>query len=121
MKHIFVIDDEPEILRMFTSLLEARYRVSSAHDGKVALERFRADPADLAIVDIFMPGIDGLVVIDELQEIAPEVKIIAISGGGYGGAVDLLSDAEALGACRSFSKPVDIGAFMAAIEQELGE
>lgn len=39
MKHIFVIDDEPEILHMFTSLLEARYRVSSARDGKMALER----------------------------------------------------------------------------------
>ena len=121
MKHILIIDDEPEVLRMFTSLLETRYRVTTARDGQTALECFRDDPADLAIVDIFMPQTDGLVVIDEFQEIDPEVKIIAVSGGGYGGTVDLLSDAEPLGACRSFSKPVDIAAFMTAIEEELGE
>ena len=121
MKHVLIIDDEPEIIRMFTSLLEAKYRISSARDGKIALENFRADPADLAIVDIFMPIVDGLVVIDELLEITPDVKIFAISGGGYGGAVDLLADAEALGATRSFKKPIKMGTFMAAVEKELGE
>ena len=58
---ILVVDDEPKIVRLVRSYLEtAGYRVLTAENGQEALERFRADRPDLIVLDLMIPGIDGL-------------------------------------------------------------
>lgn len=58
---ILLIDDEPHIIRALTMLFEkAGYEVSSAHNGVDGLAKLRATQPDLAIVDVMMPGLSGL-------------------------------------------------------------
>ena len=82
MKHVLIIDDEYDITRLLARILEdVRYKTTVAEDGKKGIQRFRQDPADLVIADIFMPDKDGLEVICELRQDFPQVCFIAMSGG----------------------------------------
>jgi YesN/AraC family two-component response regulator len=65
-------------------------------------------PADLIIVDIFMPEKEGLDTILEIREVAPHVKTIAISGGGMTGSLEYLDYADTFGVDRTFTKPLDL-------------
>ena len=121
MKHILVMDDEVAIIQLLTQLLErSSYKVTVALDGKEGVELYRKSPADLVIVDIFMPEMDGLEVIRQLKAEFPQVRIIAISGGGSGGTRNLLPDAEKLGADQILRKPFKLDEFLQIVERELG-
>ena len=65
----------------------------------------RLEQPDMVITDILMPDQDGLGVISSMRQEAPEVKILAISGGGVVGNLDLLVAAERLGADATLAKP----------------
>ena len=78
---ILVIDDEESIrvllLRLFTA---AGYSVALAADADIALEMMRAAPADVALVDIRMPGHDGVWLIEKLQQRYPDTAIVVATG-----------------------------------------
>lgn len=83
MPLILIIDDDDQIREMLRQMLErAGYEVTDAPNGKVAMKLYREQPADLIITDLIMPGKEGIETIIELRRDFPEVKIIAISGGG---------------------------------------
>jgi YesN/AraC family two-component response regulator len=83
MANILIIDDDQQILNMLSQILKrAGYGVVEALDGKQGLKLYRENPTDLIITDIIMPEKEGLETIMELQRDFPDVKIIAISGGG---------------------------------------
>ncbi len=85
MARILIVDDDGSIRALLREVLEEEgYQVGEAADGKQGVLRYREDPADLVITDILMPEKDGVELIMELQESFPEVKIIAMSGGGRG-------------------------------------
>lgn len=106
MKKILIIDDEPNILLMMKKMLErAGYEVDLASDGKQGLDIFKRDSADLVITDIIMPEKEGLEIILEMKKINPELKIIAISGGGRLSAEGYLDVALYFGASKVFQKP----------------
>lgn len=68
-KKILVVDDERHIVRLIRTNLElAGYEVVAAFDGKEALEQVNAEKPDLVILDVVMPGIDGLKVLQNLRE-----------------------------------------------------
>ena len=107
MKHVLIIDDEYDITRLLSRILEdAGYKTTVAEDGRKGIQRFRQDPADLVIADIFMPDKDGLEVIRELREDFPQVCFIAISGGGRMGKIDFLAVAQKLDAHYILQKPI---------------
>ncbi|MCH2661138.1 response regulator, partial [bacterium] len=58
------------------------YRLSTAIDGREGIERYRAQPFDLVITDVFMPKKDGLQVIREIIDEFPDARFIAMSGAG---------------------------------------
>ncbi len=121
MPSILLADDDPKVREMLHMLLEDDgFAVTEAIDGSEALRIFRAAPADLLVCDLFMPGIDGLQVIPTLHREYPAAKIIAISGGGYHGAIDMLPVAKILGADRIFTKPVNPGRIVTAARDLLG-
>jgi DNA-binding response OmpR family regulator len=67
MKHILVVDDEKHICELYRSELEDEgYRVSVAHSGKEALSSVDADPPHLIVLDIQMPGMDGIETLEKL-------------------------------------------------------
>jgi DNA-binding response OmpR family regulator len=108
MKHILVVDDDEGIRNLLKAILEREgYEVSAAADGKAAIRQFRRNPSDLVITDIIMPEQEGLKTISDLRRAHPEVRIIAISGGGQYGLGEYLDVATALGADQTFAKPFD--------------
>ena len=106
MASILIIDDEEQIRTSLYSLLEdSGYEVTSASDGGEGLKLYHEKPTDLIITDLIMPGKEGIETIMELKRISPEVKIIAISGGGRNDPENYLHLAKQLGAQRTIAKP----------------
>ena len=106
MKRILVIDDDMSVRRFVKHALElAGFSVEDAADGWSGMQIFHRDPFDMVITDIFMPGKEGLDIIDELTEEFPDVKTIAISGGGLYDKDYALELAIELGAHQYLAKP----------------
>ena len=85
MSHILIIDDDILICQLLRRILEQLgHRVTDAQDGRKGLNAFQADPADLVITDLIMPGMEGIETIMEMKRRFPGTKIIAMSGGGVG-------------------------------------
>ena len=83
MARILIIDDDPSFLTMLRHMLESKgYEVISATDGNMGIRMYKEKGADLVITDIIMPEKEGMETISDLCEENPDVKIIAISGGG---------------------------------------
>jgi DNA-binding response OmpR family regulator len=78
---ILIVDDEREILGMLTDHLEDEgYAVSQAIDGEQALESVRSEPPDLVLLDITMPGFNGLEVLRRLRRDHPRIPVVMITG-----------------------------------------
>jgi YesN/AraC family two-component response regulator len=121
MKKILIIDDEPYILSMLKKMLErAGYSVTSAENGRVGLDQFEIIMPDLVITDIIMPEKEGLGIIREMKSIKPDLKIIAISGGGRVSASDYLNTAKLFGADRAFQKPFSKDDMVGAVKELIG-
>lgn len=121
MAKILVIDDDQDLRTVMRVALEsAGHRVDLAPDGARGLEMQRTSPADVVITDIFMPDMEGMETILELQQHFPGTKIIAMSGGGdFRKALDYLSTARHLGAVKSVSKPFDHKMLLDAVQEVL--
>lgn len=106
MARILIIDDE-ELVRMTVSQMLERngHTISEAADGQKGLATLRENPVDLVITDILMPNKEGMETIAEMRQIYPDLKIIAMSGGGRIRNTDFLNVAEKLGADAVLSKP----------------
>lgn len=106
MATILLIDDEASIRRTLKEILEfEKYQVLEAPDGYVAIEIFKKSPIDVVLLDIKMPKMDGLEVLDFLQEINSEIPVIMISGHG---SIDTAVEAVKKGAFDYISKPPDL-------------
>jgi CheY-like chemotaxis protein len=121
MTKILVLDDEPSILLMMKKMLEkAGYEVDVALNGREGMELFDKNKPDLLITDIIMPEKEGLETIFELRRNYPDLKIVAISGGGRIGPAGYLPGAKLLGANLVFQKPIVPKEFLTAISELLG-
>ena len=108
MARILIIDDEPQIRSMLTLMLERDgYEVVEAPDGVEGIKAYRQKPADLIITDLIMPNKDGIGMIIDLKKEFPDVKIIAMSGGGLNKPDGYLKGAKKLGASCTLTKPID--------------
>ena len=116
MAKILVLDDELSILLMIKKMLEKDgHEVETALNGKEGMELFEKNKPDLLITDIIMPEKEGLETIIELKKKHPELKIIAISGGGRIGPNGYLPGAKLFGANLVFQKPLDHKEFLQAV------
>ena len=120
MALILIIDDEPQIRSMLKLMLERDgYEVAEASDGIEGIRIYRQNPADLIITDLIMPNKDGIGVILDLKKEFPNVKIIAMSGGGLNKPEGYLKGAKKLGAACTLTKPIDRGEMLRAIKEVL--
>ena len=121
MESILIIDDEPQIRSMIRLVLErAGYSVMEAADGVEGIRRFHENPANLIITDLIMPNKDGIGMIIELKKEFPDVKIIAMSGGGLNRPEGYLRGAQKLGAACTLSKPINRQELLRVVKDTLG-
>jgi two-component system chemotaxis response regulator CheY len=122
MARIVVIDDDEQIRETVRRVLESRgHSVEDADQGAGGIAYVAQRAPDLVITDIFMPGQDGIELLLELRKAFPKLKVIAMSGGNGPGLLNLLEDAELLGADRTLPKPFTPGELIAAVNDVLGE
>jgi YesN/AraC family two-component response regulator len=122
MARILIIDDEPQIRSMLTLMLEREgYEILEAPDGVAGIKIYRQSPADLIITDLIMPNKDGIGMIIDLKKEFPDVKIIAMSGGGLNKPDGYLKGAKKLGAACTLTKPIDREEMLKAVREILKE
>ena len=120
MSRILVVDDNTSMREAVCEMLQqAGYETIPVENGRFAAQIHRGDPVDLIITDLFMPDTDGLEIIYQFRHEFPEVKIIAVSGGGSRGLVELLAVAKKMGAERALMKPFSWEDLLAAVEELL--
>nr|WP_041757933.1 response regulator [Bradyrhizobium sp. ORS 278] len=110
MANILVVDDDPVMQLTIQRVLErAGHAVATAGDGQKALARFERESFDLVILDIFMPGMDGLEAMRMILQRAPGVPILMTSGRPQTASSisepDYLTMATKLGAVSALPKP----------------
>jgi DNA-binding NarL/FixJ family response regulator len=117
---VLVIDDDEQMRTLLRQVMEwSGYTVTDAENGRKGMQRQREHPADLVITDLIMPEQEGLETISKLKKEYPDIKIVAISGGGRIGPEAYLPAAQELGADLVFSKPFDVKEFVAAVRELL--
>lgn len=118
MPLILIIDDDNHVRGMLRQTLErAGYDVLDAPNGKEGMNLYRQDPADLVITDLIMPEKEGIETIIELRREFPDVKIIAMSGGGIIEPETYLRMAKGLGAVRTLTKPIERKDLLEAVRE----
>jgi DNA-binding response OmpR family regulator len=114
---VLVVDDEPGVRASFELLLEDHYTVITVPDGPSAIRAVRSCPIDCVLLDVLLPGVDGLQVLQELRSLDPTLPVIMVT------AVNALRPgvtAMKLGAHDYIPKPFDeqevLGAVAAALD-----
>ncbi len=103
---ICIIDDDPLIVSHLEEMLTGLgHAVVTASDVDTGLTRIETQASDAAVVDVLMPERDGLTFIMEIRKTRPDLRIVAITGGGRLGAGSLLKMASGLGADAALVKP----------------
>ena len=122
MAKILVIEDDDSFRRVLVQMLsKAGFEVRQAGDGNQAIEVCSQFGPDLVLTDIIMPDKEGLETIQELLEICPNLKIVAMSGGGKFGPDSYLPLAQKLGAKAALQKPFMREDLISTITQVLEE
>lgn len=120
MALILIVDDDPLILKLLNRFFKGSgHETITASDGKEALALYKEQEPDLVLTDIIMPEKDGLETIIELRRMNPELKIIAISGGGSLDSSDYLNLAKKLGANYATEKPIKKEELLAIVDKVL--
>jgi DNA-binding NtrC family response regulator len=106
MARILIVDDDIALRKMLRlTLLRLGHAASEARDGEEALAIIREAPVDVMLTDLIMPGREGLETIEAVRREFPEMRIIAMSGGGCATAFQYLTLARHMGAHRTLAKP----------------
>ena len=117
---VLVIDNDVDVRVTVARILEYEsHDVRTAEDGARGLKLFAAEPPDLVITELLMPGKDGLELIIEMRRRRPDALIIALSGGGQIGNIGYLEVATLLGATAALAKPFEVHEFVALVRSVL--
>ncbi len=118
MNSVLIIEDDDFVQKMLKQTFErAGYEVATAPNGRIGIKLYQNKPYDVVITDLIMPDMEGIETITHLRKDNPDVKVIAISGGGRNKPDDYLHMAEKLGASRTFTKPVNRQELLTAVKE----
>ncbi len=117
MSKVLVIDDERSIRNTLKEILEfEKYQVELAEDGFKALEILKINDFDVILCDIKMPGMDGIEVLQKVEEIRPDTPVIMISGHGN---IDTAVEAIKKGAFDFIEKPLDLNRLLITLRNAM--
>ncbi len=112
---ILIVDDEKEFAATLCQRLTLRkYKVREAHSGKEGLAALEDSAADIVLLDLKMPDMDGLEFLASLRKKQPQIKVIMLTGHGSGEAAE---QALAMGASACLMKPVDFKELLKTVEE----
>lgn len=112
--HVLIVDDEREILASLEDVLhDEGYRVERAETGETALQLVRAETPDVILVDIWMPGIDGIKTLQAVKESNADIEVVVMSGHGN---IETAVAATKLGAFNFIEKPLSIDAVLRIVD-----
>src|SRR5438874_11377626 len=118
MPKILIVDDEPNIRRTLGSILEDEgHKIIVCESGEEAITHFARDEFDLAILDLWLPGVDGMAVLERLRA-AGAPPVIVISGHGN---IDTAVRATRLGAYDFLEKPLSLERVLLTINHALAD
>jgi len=114
---ILLVDDDPTVLEALAAILrDAGYQVATARSAEEGLRRVQRAMPDLALVDIWLPGLDGLQLLEQLKRASPLLPVIVISGHG---TIETAVRATKLGAYDFLEKPPDMERTLLAVRHAL--
>lgn len=114
---ILVVDDEAKIRDILRDILShARYDVLLAKDGEQALSLVESNPVDLVLLDLVMPGMDGMTVLKRMGTLNPLLPVLIISAHGN---IPKAVEATRLGAVDFIEKPINMQHLLTRIQQQL--
>jgi two-component system nitrogen regulation response regulator NtrX len=114
---ILIVDDEVSIVQSLSGLLtDEGFEVTSASNGYEALQQIESDAPDLVLLDIWMPGIDGIETLKEIKQKYPHIQVIMITGHG---TIETAVRATKHGAFDFIEKPLSIDKVIVAINNAL--
>jgi CheY-like chemotaxis protein/cytidylate kinase len=112
---VLLVDDEREFVQTLSERLTMRDMGSAvAYDGESALKLIKEDEPEVIIVDLKMPGVDGLEVLRKVKETRPEIEVIILTGHGHEEDRQLCME---LGAFAYLQKPLDINVLSETIQK----
>jgi CheY-like chemotaxis protein len=110
LSRVLVVDDDPGIRETMNDILTLEgFDVTVAPDGASAIALCRREEFDVALLDIRMPGMDGVETLEALKTITPDLRVVMITGFEAG---DLARRAMDAGAEAVFHKPLDVASFL---------
>ncbi len=105
-KRLLIVDDEVEICEFLKSFFEDRdYKVATAHDGAGALEQVDRFKPNVVLLDIQMPGMDGLQALSKIKGLHPTMKVIMVTAVE---TQEKIEEAMRLGADNYITKPLSL-------------
>lgn len=112
-----IVDDEPSILQSLSGILsDEGFEIFTASNGYEALKRIEEEAPDLVLLDIWMPGLDGIETLKEIKKSNPVIQVIIITGHG---TIETAVSATKLGAFDLIEKPLSIDKVIVAINRAL--
>ncbi|MEK7726135.1 MAG: sigma-54 dependent transcriptional regulator [Nitrospirota bacterium] len=115
-KRVLLIDDEARVRSSLKMVLEPNYEILQAADAQEGLETFRKEGPDLVLLDVILPGTDGLAVLETLRSESRMTPVIMLTGTK---SVKTAVDAMKLGAADYLSKPFDVEELRIVVDRAL--
>jgi len=116
-RKVLIVDDEESVVQSIAGVLEDEgFRVAKAKSGEEAIKVFQEEEPDVTLLDIWMPGMDGIEVLKRLKWIAPECQVIMISGHA---TISTAMTAVKLGAFDFIEKPLSLDILLMTIRRAL--
>lgn len=113
--NILLVDDEEEFLKVLSQRLEGRgMKVDTSTTGEAAIEKAKAKGFDAIVLDLAMPGVDGMETLKRIKSENPDLQIIMLTGHA---SVDKGVEAIKEGAVDFMEKPVDLNKLLKKIEE----
>ncbi|MCM3635497.1 response regulator [Paenibacillus camelliae] len=114
---VLIVDDQNGIRLLLMEVFNSEgYHTTQASNGKVALEIVRSERPDLVLLDMKIPGMDGLEILKHIKAIDPTITVIMMTAYGE---LDMINQATELGAVKHFTKPFDIDELRIEVNYQL--
>jgi UDP-3-O-acyl N-acetylglucosamine deacetylase len=116
-KKVLIVDDEERVVQSIAGVLEDEgFRVATARSGEEAIRIFQQEEPDVTLLDIWLPGMDGIEILKRLKGIAPERQVIMISGHA---TISTAMTSVKLGAFDFIEKPLSLDVLLLTIRRAL--
>lgn len=116
-KKVLIVDDQNGIRVLLMEVFSSEgYSTYQASNGKIALNIVREESPDIVLLDMKIPGMDGLEILKQIKKMEPQMKVIMMTAYGE---LDMIKEATDLGAIMHFTKPFDIDEMRVAVNMTL--